>query len=86
MIVISAVDDTSSIVACLELGADEYVKRPFNPVMLRARLNGCLARRQFHVLEVEYQNRVQEQAEELDALRRALANLRHAGGGPGVSR
>ena len=46
VIVISAVDEIDSIVACLDLGADDYVQKPFDPVLLRARLNACLARGQ----------------------------------------
>ena len=70
VIVISGLEDVESIVECLELGADDYVQKPFDPVLLRARLNACLARRQFHDLEVEYQKIVQEQAAELEELRR----------------
>ena len=70
VIMISGVEDTESIVSCLELGADDYVQKPFDPVLLRARLNACLARRQFQNLEVEYQKMVRQQADELDNLRR----------------
>ncbi len=76
VIVISAVDDTESIVACLELGADDYVQKPFDPVLLRARLNACLARHRFHVLEVEYHKMIEEQADELDALKRSPPHVR----------
>lgn len=69
VIVISGLEDVESIVECLQLGADDYVQKPFDPVLLRARLNACLARRQFHDLEVEYQKIVQEQAAELEQLR-----------------
>ncbi len=61
------------------MGADDYVQKPFDPVLLRARLNACLARRQFHVLEVAYQKVVQEQAAELDELKRDVV------GGPWAS-
>lgn len=70
VIMISGVEDTDSVVACLELGADDYVHKPFDPVVLRARLNACLARRQFSALEGEYQKMVAEQAAELSDLRR----------------
>ena len=93
VIVISGLEDTESIVSCLELGADDYVQKPFDPVLLRARLNACLARRQFHVLEVEYQKVVQEQAAELDELKRdangatgATGDTELAGGDEGARR
>jgi DNA-binding response OmpR family regulator len=47
VIVISAMDDLESVVKCIELGADDYLFKPFNPVLLRARINACLSRRQF---------------------------------------
>ena len=80
VIMISAVDEVDSIVACLELGAEDYVQKPFDPVLLRARLNSCLARRRFHTLEVEYQRMVEEQAAELEGLRRDLGSAGTAAG------
>lgn len=47
VIVISAMDDLESVVKCIELGADDYLFKPFNPVLLRARINASLSRRQF---------------------------------------
>ena len=38
VIVISAVDEIDSVVKCIELGALDYLPKPFNPTLLRARL------------------------------------------------
>jgi len=35
VIVISALDDLDSIVRCIEMGAEDYLPKPFNPVLLR---------------------------------------------------
>ena len=43
VIVISALDDMESIVRCLEMGATDYLSKPFNPVLLHARIRGSLA-------------------------------------------
>jgi DNA-binding response OmpR family regulator len=75
VIVISAVDETSSIVRCLELGAEDFVSKPFDPVVLRARINAALARRRFGDLEAEYHKIVEAQAAEIEALRARLAEL-----------
>jgi adenylate cyclase len=72
VLVISAVEDTASIVRCLELGAEDYVSKPFDPVVLRARINAALARRRFTDLEAEYHKLVEEQATELAELRARL--------------
>jgi DNA-binding response OmpR family regulator len=72
VLVISAVEDTASVVRCLELGAEDYVSKPFDPVVLRARINAALARRRFTDLEAEYHKLVEEQATELAGLRARL--------------
>ena len=41
-IVISAVDEMDSIVACIKLGAEDYLPKPFDPVLLHARLGASL--------------------------------------------
>ncbi len=51
VIMISAVDETDSVVRCIEIGADDYLAKPFNPVILRARINGGLLKKQLRDLE-----------------------------------
>jgi adenylate cyclase len=48
---ISAVDETDSVVRCIEIGADDYLPKPFNPVLLRARINAGLAKKRLHEIE-----------------------------------
>jgi len=42
VIVVSAVDELDSVVKCIELGAVDYLFKPFNPVLLKARVNAIL--------------------------------------------
>jgi adenylate cyclase len=58
---------------CLELGAADFVSKPFDPVILRAKINGCLARKRLHDSELEYQRMVKEQAAQVEELNRELA-------------
>jgi adenylate cyclase len=51
VIMISAVDEADSVVRCIESGADDYLPKPFNPVILRARINAGLAKKRLHDLE-----------------------------------
>jgi adenylate cyclase len=51
VIMISAVDDFESVVRCIELGAEDYLPKPFNPVLLSARINAGLNKRLVHELE-----------------------------------
>ena len=42
VIILSALDDMDQIVHCILLGADDYVFKPFNPVLLKARIVASL--------------------------------------------
>jgi DNA-binding response OmpR family regulator len=44
VIMLSAMDEVERVVRCIELGAQDYLPRPFNPVLLRARLGAWLER------------------------------------------
>jgi len=58
VIMISAVEELESVVRCIELGAHDYLPKPFNPVLLRARLNACLERKRLRDQEVDYLQQV----------------------------
>jgi adenylate cyclase len=51
VIMISGVEETESIVRCIEMGADDYLPKPFDPVILRARIDAGLNRKRLHELE-----------------------------------
>ncbi|MDX6618168.1 MAG: adenylate cyclase [Gaiellales bacterium] len=53
VIMISAVDDHESVIRCIETGAEDHLPKPFDPVLLRARINAGLARKRLHALERE---------------------------------
>lgn len=44
VIMISAVDDLDSVVQCIEMGAEDYLFKPFNPVLLKARVESSIRR------------------------------------------
>jgi two-component system cell cycle response regulator len=54
VIMVSALEDIGSVVRCIEMGAADYLPKPFDPVLLRARINGCLTKKRLHDLELEY--------------------------------
>jgi two-component system cell cycle response regulator len=58
VIMISALEDVESVVRCIEMGADDYLPKPFDPVLLRARISAGLARKRLHDLEQEYLEQV----------------------------
>ena len=45
VIVISALDDLSSAIRCIELGAEDYLPKPFEPTLLKARIKATLEKK-----------------------------------------
>jgi CheY-like chemotaxis protein len=58
VIVITAVEDLESVVRCIELGATDYLPKPFNAAVLRARVTASLAGKRLRDLELEYLEQV----------------------------
>ncbi len=54
VIMISALDEIQSVVRCIEHGAEDYLPKPFNPVLLRARIGACLEKKRLRDQEVLY--------------------------------
>lgn len=76
VIVITSVDDVGSAVRCIEMGADDLLTKPFDPVLLRARINAGLTKKELHDLQQRHleemarlnerlEGRVEEQMAEL---------------------
>jgi len=45
VIVISALDELDSVVRCIEAGAEDYLPKPFDPILLRTRINSSLEKK-----------------------------------------
>ncbi len=54
VIMISALDDVASVVRCIERGAEDHLPKPFDPVLLRARISACLEKKRLRDIELEY--------------------------------
>jgi CheY-like chemotaxis protein len=54
VIMISALDELDSIVRCIKMGAEDYLPKPFDPVLLNARIGACLEKKRLRDQEVEY--------------------------------
>ena len=79
VIVISALDEIESAVRCIEMGAEDYLPKPFNPVLLRARLNASLQKKRLRDLEKAYlqQEVTLRQSEKLATLGKLSAGMAH---------
>jgi adenylate cyclase len=65
VLMISALDDLDSVVRCIQLGAEDYLGKPFDPILLQARIGACLEKKRLHDQEAR-------QRRELAALNQTL--------------
>lgn len=68
VLMVSGLGEADSVVRCIEQGAEDYLTKPFDPVLLKARINACLEKKRLRDAE-------QRRAGELE---RALRQLRAA--------
>jgi len=66
VIMITALDDTVSAARCINMGADDYLTKPFDPTLLRARVGASLERKRLHDQESHYLDRMQKYNNELE--------------------
>jgi class 3 adenylate cyclase len=72
VIMISGLQETASIIRCIETGAADYLPKPFNPVLLRARISACLERKRWRDRERRYVERIEVERQRYEAL---LSNI-----------
>jgi class 3 adenylate cyclase/CheY-like chemotaxis protein len=68
VVVISALDDINSVVRCIELGATDYLTKPFNPVLLKARVDNCIEKARYKAQEAVHLARIQYEKRRGDEL------------------
>ena len=73
VIMISALDDLASVVRCIEAGAEDYLTKPFDPVLLKARVGACMEKKRLRDAEKALLATVEAQAAELRAWNDQLA-------------
>lgn len=66
VIMITALEEMESVVRCIEMGAEDYVLKPFNPVLLKARVNASLEKKRLHDQEESYRQRIEQHNELLE--------------------
>lgn len=76
VIMISALDEIDSIVRCIEAGAEDYIPKPFDPVLLDARIDATLERKRLRDREHAFTVELQAEKSKSDAL---LLNILPAG-------
>jgi adenylate cyclase len=68
VIMISALDEIDSIVSCIEAGAEDYIPKPFDPVLLGARIEASLERKRLRDRERAFTNELKVEKGKTEAL------------------
>ncbi len=68
VIMISALDQIDSVVHCIELGAEDFLPKPFNKLLLKARIGACLEKKRFRDREVGYLRQIEQEKQRSDEL------------------
>jgi len=68
VVMISALEDINSVVRCVELGATDYLTKPFNPVLLKARVDNCIEKSRYRAQEAAYLERIEGERRRADEL------------------
>ena len=72
VVILSADTDTDRVSKCIEIGADDYLPKPFNPTILRARISSELRKRSLRSMENEYLERIEQEKKHSEALLRNI--------------
>ena len=70
VIVISAMDDMDAVVRGIELGAEDYIPKPFDPILLQARMSSSLQTKKWRDMERDY-------LEQIEAEKKRSSELLH---------
>jgi len=68
VVMISALEDINSVVRCIELGAADYLTKPFNPVLLKARVDNLIEKARYRAQEAAYLDRIESERRRADEL------------------
>jgi len=72
VIMISALSEIDSVVRCIELGAEDYLAKPFNPVLLKARVGACLEKKRLRDVEQAHLHQLDSERRRAEELLRVI--------------
>ena len=72
VIMISAIEAIDSVVRCIDLGAEDYLPKPFNATLLRARINASLERKRLRDREAAHFRLIEREKKRSEALLHAV--------------
>lgn len=72
VIMLSALDELDSVTRCIEIGAEDYIQKPFEWALLRARIEAALEKKRLRDREVQYLDQLEAERKRSDRLLRVI--------------
>ena len=68
VIVLSAANDSEGVARCIQMGAEDYLPKPFDPVLLQARITACLEQKRLRDREQLHLQQIRAEQQKSDRL------------------
>lgn len=75
VIVVTALEEVSVAARCIEAGAEDYLTKPVDPLLLRARINACLEKKRLRQAETAYLQELLELRQSLETSNNELRRV-----------
>jgi CheY-like chemotaxis protein len=75
IVMISALDETADIARCIEMGAEDFLHKPYDPIVLHARVNACLDKRRLRDQEADFFRAVADLTKAAEAVEKGTFDL-----------
>jgi adenylate cyclase len=72
VIMLSALDDENGVARSIELGAEDYIAKPFNPIFLKARIGAAIEKKRLKEREAGYLKQIEAEKQRSDELLRII--------------
>jgi len=68
VVVVSALDNMESVVNCINMGAEDYLTKPFNPILLKARVDACIEKKRLRDMQIQSMVQLEKEKRRVDEL------------------
>ena len=68
VVMVSGLKETGAIARCISSGAEDYLPKPIDPILLHARVDACLERRQWRAREIAFTQEIKFEKDRADTL------------------
>ncbi|WP_223423804.1 adenylate/guanylate cyclase domain-containing protein [Tateyamaria pelophila] len=68
VVMVSGLKETGAIARCISIGAEDYLPKPIDPVLLHARVDACLERKRWRAREIAFNEEIKYEKDRADTL------------------